>query len=86
VLRFDFTGLGSSEGEFANAHFSSNVDDLVAAADHMRKTHGPPAILIEHSLGGAAVLAASHKFLTAPWSPLRRPRPSRHRPVQGACR
>ena len=39
VLRFDFTGLGASEGEFANTHFSSNVDDLVAAADHLRKTY-----------------------------------------------
>jgi putative redox protein len=60
VLRFDFTGLGSSEGEFANTHFSSNVDDLVAAAGHLRKTYSAPAILIGHSLGGCAVLAASH--------------------------
>ena len=62
VLRFDFTGLGGSEGEFANTHFSSNVDDLVAAADHLRKTHGAPAILIGHSLGGGAVLAAAHNI------------------------
>ncbi len=62
VLRFDFTGLGSSEGEFANTHFSSNVDDLVAAADHLRKAYGAPAVLIGHSLGGAAVLAASHRI------------------------
>ncbi len=62
VLRFDFTGLGGSEGEFANTHFSSNVDDLVAAADHLRKMHGVPAILIGHSLGGAAVLAAAHRI------------------------
>ncbi|HEY4140578.1 MAG TPA: alpha/beta fold hydrolase [Pseudolabrys sp.] len=62
ALRFDFTGLGSSEGEFANTHFSSNVDDLVAAADHLRKTRGTPAILIGHSLGGCAVLAASHRI------------------------
>jgi uncharacterized OsmC-like protein/pimeloyl-ACP methyl ester carboxylesterase len=59
VLRFDFTGLGSSEGEFANTTFSSNVADLVAAADHLRKTMSAPAILIGHSLGGAAVLAAA---------------------------
>jgi putative redox protein len=59
VLRFDFTGLGSSEGEFANTTFSSNVDDLVAAADHLRRTFAAPAILIGHSLGGAAVLAAA---------------------------
>src|SRR5207344_2497008 len=59
VLRFDFTGLGASEGEFANTTFSSNVADLVAAADHLRRTHRAPAILIGHSLGGAAVLAAA---------------------------
>ena len=59
VLRFDFTGLGASEGEFANTNFSSNVADLVAAANHLRKMHQAPAILIGHSLGGAAVLAAA---------------------------
>jgi putative redox protein len=59
VLRFDFTGLGSSEGDFANSTFSSNVADLVRAADHLRETRGPPSILIGHSLGGAAVLAAA---------------------------
>jgi putative redox protein len=65
VLRFDFTGLGGSEGEFANTHFSSNVDDLVAAADHLRKTRAAPALLIGHSLGGAAVLAAAHRIAEA---------------------
>ena len=59
VLRFDFTGLGSSEGDFANSTFSSNVADLVGAADHLRKTYEAPALLIGHSLGGAAVLAAA---------------------------
>src|ERR1700688_390190 len=59
VLRFDFTGLGSSEGDFANSTFSSNVADLVHAADHLRETRKGPAILIGHSLGGAAVLAAA---------------------------
>jgi uncharacterized OsmC-like protein/fermentation-respiration switch protein FrsA (DUF1100 family) len=59
VLRFDFTGLGSSEGDFANSTFSSNVADLVRAADHLRETRGAPSILIGHSLGGAAVLAAA---------------------------
>ncbi|HEU0081545.1 MAG TPA: bifunctional alpha/beta hydrolase/OsmC family protein [Bradyrhizobium sp.] len=59
VLRFDFTGLGSSEGDFANSTFSSNVADLVRAADHLRDTRKAPAILIGHSLGGAAVLAAA---------------------------
>ncbi len=58
TLRFDFTGLGSSEGEFANSTFSSNVADLVRAADHLRETHKAPALLIGHSLGGAAILAA----------------------------
>jgi uncharacterized OsmC-like protein/pimeloyl-ACP methyl ester carboxylesterase len=59
VLRFDFTGLGSSEGDFANSTFSSNVADLVRAAEHLRETRKAPAILIGHSLGGAAVLAAA---------------------------
>src|SRR5579863_3215103 len=62
VLRFDFTGLGSSEGDFANSTFSSNVADLVRAADHLRKTRQAPALLIGHSLGGAAVLAAAHQI------------------------
>jgi putative redox protein len=59
VLRFDFTGLGSSEGDFANSTFSSNVADLVRAADHLRQTKKAPSILIGHSLGGAAILAAA---------------------------
>ncbi|MGB3445702.1 MAG: bifunctional alpha/beta hydrolase/OsmC family protein [Xanthobacteraceae bacterium] len=59
VLRFDFTGIGASEGEFANTTFSSNVADLVRAADHLRETKMAPAILIGHSLGGAAMLAAA---------------------------
>ena len=59
VLRFDFTGLGASEGEFANTNFSSNIDDLVAAADFMREELEAPKILVGHSLGGAAVLAAA---------------------------
>jgi len=59
VLRFDFTGIGASEGEFANTNFSSNVADLVAAANHLREVEQAPALLIGHSLGGAAVLAAA---------------------------
>src|SRR6202035_51326 len=59
VLRFDFTGLGSSEGDFANSTFSSNVADLVRAANHLRDTRKAPSILIGHSLGGAAILAAA---------------------------
>jgi uncharacterized OsmC-like protein/pimeloyl-ACP methyl ester carboxylesterase len=62
VLRFDFTGLGSSEGDFANSTFSSNVADLVLAADHLRQTRKAPAILIGHSLGGAAILAAAGRI------------------------
>ncbi|MGR3715987.1 MAG: bifunctional alpha/beta hydrolase/OsmC family protein [Thermohalobaculum sp.] len=59
VLRFDFTGLGHSQGEFANTHFSSNVADLVAAARHLEGLGKAPALLIGHSLGGAAVLVAA---------------------------
>ena len=59
VLRFDFTGLGSSEGDFANSTFSSNVADLVLAAAHLRDLGKAPALLIGHSLGGAAILAAA---------------------------
>ena len=62
VLRFDFTGLGGSGGDFGNTHFSSNIDDLVAAADWLRAGHGAPALLVGHSLGGAAVLAAAHRI------------------------
>jgi putative redox protein len=59
VLRFDFTGLGASEGEFANTNFSSNIADLVAAADTLRTRYRAPRLLIGHSLGGAAVLAVA---------------------------
>lgn len=62
VLRFDFTGLGASEGEFANTNFSSNVEDLLRAAAYLREEHEAPSILIGHSLGGAAVLAAAGKI------------------------
>lgn len=62
VLRFDFTGLGSSEGEFANTNFSSNVEDLVAGARHLEAERGPARLLIGHSLGGAAVLAAAERL------------------------
>jgi uncharacterized OsmC-like protein/fermentation-respiration switch protein FrsA (DUF1100 family) len=65
VLRFDFTGLGGSEGEFANTDFSSNVDDLVAAARHLDGSHGPVDLLVGHSLGGAAVLAAAPRIESA---------------------
>jgi uncharacterized OsmC-like protein/pimeloyl-ACP methyl ester carboxylesterase len=65
VLRFDFTGIGSSEGDFANATFTSNVADLVRAANHLRKTRKAPALLIGHSLGGAAILAAASQIAEA---------------------
>lgn len=60
VLRFDFTGLGMSEGEFANTNFSSNVEDLVRAAGFLRDEFEAPSILIGHSLGGAAAIVAAH--------------------------
>jgi putative redox protein len=59
VLRFDFTGLGHSDGEFANTSFSSNISDLLKAADYLREAHQAPKLVIGHSLGGAAVLAAA---------------------------
>ncbi|MYM25186.1 alpha/beta fold hydrolase [Duganella sp. FT135W] len=62
VLRFDFTGLGASGGEFAETNFSSNLDDLVAAADFMRANYQAPSLLVGHSLGGAAVLAAAEQM------------------------
>ncbi len=65
VLRFDFTGLGSSGGDFANPNFSSNVDDLVRAAEYLAAEHAPVKILIGHSLGGAAVLAAAERIPAA---------------------
>lgn len=65
VLRFDFTGLGASEGEFANTNFSSNIADLIAAADHLRQQYEAPRLLIGHSLGGAAVLASASQISEA---------------------
>jgi len=59
VLRFDFTGLGSSEGDFANTNFSSNVEDLLAAVEFLRAHFRAPTIMVGHSLGGAAVLSAA---------------------------
>ncbi len=65
VLRFDFTGLGASEGDFAHTNFSSNVQDLIKAADYLRERYAAPKILIGHSLGGAAVLAAASQIREA---------------------
>ena len=65
VLRFDFTGLGMSGGDFAESNFSSNVGDLLAAARYLREQHQAPQLLVGHSLGGAAVLAAAHNIAEA---------------------
>ncbi|SDK65051.1 alpha/beta hydrolase family protein [Microbulbifer yueqingensis] len=62
VLRFDFTGLGDSEGNFADTNFSSNIRDLLSAADFLHREHHPVDLLIGHSLGGAAVLAAASRI------------------------
>lgn len=62
VLRFDFTGLGGSGGEFANTTFSSNVEDLVRAAAMLRDRYQPASLLVGHSLGGAAMLAAAQQI------------------------
>jgi putative redox protein len=77
VLRFDFTGLGESEGEFSDTNFSSNVEDLVAAARFLEEDYEAPRLLVGHSLGGAAVLQAAVKIpssrsvvtIAAPCSP-----------------
>ncbi len=65
VLRFDFTGLGGSEGDFGKAGFTSNVEDLVAAADALRAAGYPATLLVGHSLGGAAVIAAAGRIADA---------------------
>ena len=62
VLRFDFTGLGNSDGDFSNTNFSSNIDDLVSAAEALQARYQAPHLLIGHSLGGAAVLAAAARL------------------------
>ena len=62
VLRFDFTGLGESEGDFENTNFSSNVEDLISAASFLEEKYAAPSILIGHSLGGAAVIFAAKQI------------------------
>lgn len=62
VLRFDFTGLGESEGDFSNTNFSSNIDDIISAAEFLEKEYEYPQLLIGHSLGGAAVLRAAKEL------------------------
>lgn len=64
VLRFDFTGLGGSDGDFGNTSFSSNVEDLLSAADFLEQHHQAPRIIIGHSLGGSAVLAAAQRMVS----------------------
>ena len=59
VVRFDFTGLGQSEGEFAESHFSANVEDLIAVSHYLKSHYEAPSLLVGHSLGGAAVLSAA---------------------------
>ncbi|MDB4274090.1 bifunctional alpha/beta hydrolase/OsmC family protein [Algibacter sp.] len=62
VVRFDFTGLGRSEGEFAESYFSANVDDLMAVNDYLKAHYQGPGLLVGHSLGGAAVIVAASKL------------------------
>lgn len=77
VLRFDFTGLGESEGDFSATNFSSNVSDLIAASEWLKTNHAAPELIIGHSLGGAAVICAAHALenikavatIGAPFSP-----------------
>lgn len=59
VMRFDFTGLGESEGRFSDTNFTTNIQDLLAASEHLRKHHQAPNLLMGHSFGGAATLAAA---------------------------
>ncbi|MCM4171662.1 OsmC family protein [Arenibacter sp. TNZ] len=78
VLRFDFTGLGESEGEFSDSNFSGNVEDLLEAANYLKENYTSPTLIIGHSLGGAAAILASKKIssiraiatIGAPSSPL----------------
>jgi len=62
VLRFDFTGLGESEGDFEHTNFSSNIEDLYSASEFLKENYRAPSLLIGHSLGGAAVIYASAKI------------------------
>ncbi len=62
VVRFDFTGLGKSEGEFADSHFSANVSDLLAVNTYLEENYKAPSLLVGHSLGGAAVITAASKL------------------------
>ena len=59
VVRFDFTGLGKSQGTFAESHFSSNVSDVISVHQYMKTNFSAPTLLVGHSLGGAAVIVAN---------------------------
>ncbi len=65
TMRFDFTGLGGSKGAFSDSNFSTNVDDLIDAANFLEQNYAPPQLLVGHSLGGTAILAASQKIESA---------------------
>lgn len=62
VVRFDFTGLGGSEGEFSESHFSANVSDLEAVNAYLKTHYQAPSLMVGHSLGGAAVIVAASKL------------------------
>jgi putative redox protein len=62
VLSFDFTGLGLSEGDFADTTFSSSVDDLICATNYLKENYVAPTLIVGHSLGGAAVILAASQF------------------------
>lgn len=65
TLRFDFTGLGASKGSFADSSFSTNIEDLIDAADYLAKEHAAPQLIVGHSLGGTAILAAAKHIASA---------------------
>ncbi len=62
VMRFDFTGIGESQGDFSATNFTSNIEDLIAAADYLKSEYEAPKLLIGHSMGGAAVIQAAHEI------------------------
>ena len=65
ILRFDFTGIGESQGDFTNTNLSSNVQDILAAAEFLHENYTAPEILIGHSLGGSAILQAANHLPSA---------------------
>ncbi|MEM9884615.1 MAG: alpha/beta fold hydrolase [Bacteroidota bacterium] len=77
VLRFDFTGLGESEGDFSDTNFTSNVEDLIEACQYLKQHYQAPELIVGHSLGGAAVICAAEQVasikaiasIAAPFAP-----------------